>query len=205
MKGILVKHTHRGIGKVEDVQGPYLNVLFLETGEKAVFEQDAFKEKELKFYRLPIKSICDSNGKPCIVEKALTKDKSTSLRSYLVTFTDDGLQAEVTEIYCYRQDYSHHKVSLKNSRTRTLEAMHCSLLAKTYLQPFKSNSRTEMVYERCFQVESILGLTRPTSLELSYSMNQGDIYWLTKLVWVRQSKQVSSFMICLLASLMLAY
>jgi ATP-dependent helicase HepA len=97
MKGILVKHTHRGIGKVEDVQGPYLNVLFLETGEKAVFEQDAFKEKELKFYRLPIKSICDSNGKPCIVEKALTKDKSTSLRSYLVTFTDDGLQAEVTE------------------------------------------------------------------------------------------------------------
>ena len=33
----------------------------------------------------------------CIVEKALEKDKTTSLRSYLVTFTDDGLQAEVTE------------------------------------------------------------------------------------------------------------
>jgi ATP-dependent helicase HepA len=95
--GFLVKHTHRGIGKVVALEGPYLKVKFLETGELATFEKNAFTEKELKYYRLPIKSICDADGKPCIVEKALGKDQSTSLRSYLVTFKDDGLQAEITE------------------------------------------------------------------------------------------------------------
>lgn len=97
MKGMLVKHTHRGIGKVEAIQGPYFKVRFLESGEEAIFEKDAFAEKELKYYRLPLKSVCDSNGKSCVVEKVLGKDSATSLRSYLVTFKVDGLQTEMTE------------------------------------------------------------------------------------------------------------
>lgn len=97
MKGMLVKHTHRGIGKVIEAIGPYLNVSFLESGEKALFERDAFDLNELKHYSLPIKSICDFNGRCCIVEKALAKDQETSLRSYLVTFKEDGLQTSVSE------------------------------------------------------------------------------------------------------------
>ena len=97
MIGIIVKHTYHGIGKVEQVQGPYIIVMFIETGGKAKFEKEAIEDNDLKYYVLPIKSKCDSKGKKCVVEKVLGRNKSTLLRSYLVTFTDDGLQAEVTE------------------------------------------------------------------------------------------------------------
>jgi len=63
MKGIFVKHTHRGIGKVREASDRYLKVEFFETGEAAVFESDAFAEKELKYYQLPLKSICMAEGR----------------------------------------------------------------------------------------------------------------------------------------------
>lgn len=97
MKGTFVKHTHGGIGKVEEVLESCLKVRFLETGEEALFSKEAFSERELRYYDLPLKSECISGDRICIIEKVLDRTRDSKMRKYLVSFQDDGVRSEVCE------------------------------------------------------------------------------------------------------------
>ncbi len=47
MHGCLIRHTHRGIGKVVNADDRHLEVHFYESDEQAFFEKPAFEELEL--------------------------------------------------------------------------------------------------------------------------------------------------------------
>lgn len=96
MLGLIVKHTSHGIGKVAKEDNGYIAVDFLESGQRAIFEKSAFSEKELKRHTLPKKSICSTDGRKCVIE-ALA-DSAHGAKRYRVSFQDDGLQVEVSEV-----------------------------------------------------------------------------------------------------------
>ena len=107
MQGLLVRHTHRGIGKITAARENRLEVHFYESGEQALFENTAFSEKELKRLTLPIKSICSADGRECVVENLAGNDEGEKL--YEVTFQDDGLQVELSEVELVPTGYSAHQ------------------------------------------------------------------------------------------------
>ena len=138
MQGLLVRHTHRGIGKITAIDNGHLSVHFLESNEKALFEKSAFSEKELKRLTLAKNSICSADGRECVVE-CLTGD-SEGEKLYQVTFQDDGLQTEVSEVELTPTGASLHQEpieKLKNQdqgsyalfrpRERLLRAIHQQL------------------------------------------------------------------------------
>ncbi|MDB4458732.1 SNF2-related protein [bacterium] len=96
MLGFLVRHTHRGIGKIIKTNENHMVVHFYESDERALFERTAFSNRELKRLTLSKKSICSSDGRECIVEDRVEKDEGCNL--YQVTFQDDGLRTEVSEV-----------------------------------------------------------------------------------------------------------
>jgi hypothetical protein len=57
MIGFFVKHTYRGIGKISEVTSTRLTVRFLETGETALFDREAFLEHELVRTTLPLRQL----------------------------------------------------------------------------------------------------------------------------------------------------
>lgn len=107
MLGILVRHTHRGIGKITKTDENHLSVHFYESDEQALFEKTAFSEKELKRLTLPKKSICGADGRECVVENLA--GNSEGKRLYQVTFQDDGLQTELSEAELVPTGYSAHQ------------------------------------------------------------------------------------------------
>ncbi len=98
MKGFIVKHTYRGIGQISEATGEEIVVQFLESGEVATFDRDAFSERELSRATLPLQSCCVSDGRECVINKV---DRSSDFRApniYEVTFLADGLRAKVSEV-----------------------------------------------------------------------------------------------------------
>jgi ATP-dependent helicase HepA len=98
LQGFIVKHTYRGLGKIQKVKDNYFAVEFLESGDQAIFERNAFEEKELKRFTLPLKSICLSDGRSCVVEELSDHGSACQPKKYGVTFDDDGLRSEVSEV-----------------------------------------------------------------------------------------------------------
>ena len=90
------------------------------------------------YYTIPIKSICESKGKKCVVEKTLSIDKTNSLRSYLVSFTDDGLQAPVSEGELIPNGLLASQ-SVFEKFQNAQKVIPYSLLERVYSQRFKSN------------------------------------------------------------------
>ena len=111
MQGLLVRHTHRGIGKITKTNENYLKVHFYESAEDALFEQNAFSEKELKRLTLPKKSICSIDGRECVIERFLSS--SEGQKFYHVVFRDDGLEKEVSEVELVPTGYSAHQPPLE--------------------------------------------------------------------------------------------
>ena len=96
MQGLIVKHTYRGIGKIKEAKENYIAVEFLESGDQATFEKTAFQDKELKRLTLPKRSICSSDGRECVVDDVA--ESGHGPKKYHVTFHDDGLRSEVSEV-----------------------------------------------------------------------------------------------------------
>jgi ATP-dependent helicase HepA len=98
MKGFFVKHTYRGIGQISEATGAEIVVRFLESGETATFDRDAFSERELARVTLPLQSRCVSDGRDCTIDRI---DRSSDFRApnlYEVTYLSDGLRAKVSEV-----------------------------------------------------------------------------------------------------------
>lgn len=98
MKGLFVKHTYRGLGKIVEASNSGIRVRFLETGEDAIFDRDAFTEHELVRATLPLQSRCVSDGRECVVDAVARSTDSNAPNVYDVTFTRDGLRARLSEV-----------------------------------------------------------------------------------------------------------
>jgi ATP-dependent helicase HepA len=98
MNGFFVKHTYRGLGKVGDLKPNGISVRFFDSGDVAIFDKDAFSERELVRATLSLRAHCKSGGRDCVIDGVGRSESSYEPNMYEVTFTEDGLRARLSEV-----------------------------------------------------------------------------------------------------------